>query len=183
MCKDAEEFDLWYNGLRLITEHFRKKGGGVVLGFPDQMFGTPAPKHTPPGDCYIWGSFPERKVFALHIRSIAPHKSFDILGEQSIVTKGKSFEYPICNTLQYEKAYKSIRICCTILPSVTPELVPIVNPWKCTPINGSIASDSSLVHNHCYESVGCPCMILLKGCNESAVASCFLHSLVLFAIA
>lgn len=62
VCTDAEEFDLWYNGLRLITEHSRKKGGGVVLGFPDQMFGTPAPKHTPPGDCYIWGSFPEQQV-------------------------------------------------------------------------------------------------------------------------
>ncbi|GMH35195.1 hypothetical protein BSKO_03063 [Bryopsis sp. KO-2023] len=60
VCKDQEEFDLWCNGLSLIAEHIRKegRGGGMVIGIADQMYGTPAPKTTPPGDCYIWGSLP-----------------------------------------------------------------------------------------------------------------------------
>ncbi|CAD7703407.1 unnamed protein product [Ostreobium quekettii] len=66
VCKDADEFGLWFNGIKLIIEDLKSKKAlppgvppddGVVVGIPQGALGFP-PKDAPPGDCYMWGGPP-----------------------------------------------------------------------------------------------------------------------------
>ncbi|CAD7698884.1 unnamed protein product, partial [Ostreobium quekettii] len=66
VCKDADEFGLWFNGIKLIIEDLKSKKALPPGVPPDDAPGSsvvpgPAvfpPKDAPPGDCYMWGGPP-----------------------------------------------------------------------------------------------------------------------------